>query len=245
MTPRLALPKLADFAAALPRLLRTIRCSLITKLAIASGAALMLFFFLWSSLNINAMKTLATEAAMSDMDRLGNTINLGLHYAMLTYAPDTIREIIKSISTQQGIISIRVYNKKGQIKYSNLLSEIDDTTDIKEEACYVCHRTSPPQVHIPRRERTRFFTDDSGHPCIGILGPSKTNPRASAIPATSIQPTRRSWGCSTSPCPRPAARPCWPATPSAISWPPWARPPAPSWCCFCAPTCWSTARCGP
>ncbi len=176
MTPRLALPKLADLAAALPRLLRTIRCSLITKLAIASGAALMLFFFLWSSLNINAMKTLATEAAMSDMDRLGNTINLGLHYAMLTYAPDTIREIIKSISTQQGIISIRVYNKKGQIKYSNLLSEIDDTTDIKEEACYVCHRTSPPQVHIPRRERTRFFTDDSGHPCIGILRPIENEP---------------------------------------------------------------------
>ena len=168
--------RLAAVAGALPRLLRTIRCSLITKLAIVSGSALMFFFFLWSSLNISAMKTLATEATLSDMNRLGNTVNLGLHYAMLTYAPDTIREIIKSIGTQQGILSIRVYNKKGQIKYSNLLSEIDEITDIKEEACYVCHRTAPPQVHLARRERTRFFTDESGHPCIGILRPIENEP---------------------------------------------------------------------
>jgi histidine kinase len=176
MRPRPFSLRLADLAQALPRLLRTIRCSLITKLAIVSGAALMFFFFLWSSLNINAMKTLATEATMSNMDRLGNTVNLGLHYAMLTYAPDTIREIIKSIGTQQGIISIRVYNKKGQIKYSNMLSEIDEITDIKEEACYVCHRTAPPQVHLALRERTRFFTDASGHPCIGILRPIENEP---------------------------------------------------------------------
>jgi len=168
--------RLAAVAGALPRLLRTIRCSLITKLAIVSGSALMFFFFLWSSLNISAMKTLATEATLSDINRLGNTVNLGLHYAMLTYAPDTIREIIKSIGTQQGILSIRVYNKKGQIKYSNLLSEIDEITDIKEEACYVCHRTVPPQAHLDRRERTRFFTDQSGNPCIGILRPIENEP---------------------------------------------------------------------
>jgi histidine kinase len=88
-------PRLTALAGALPRLLHGIRCSLITKLALVSGSALMLFFFLWSSLNIGAMKTLATEATMSDMDRLGNTINLGLHYAMLTYSPQSIREIIK------------------------------------------------------------------------------------------------------------------------------------------------------
>ena len=176
MKPRSLPLRLADLAQALPRLLRTIRCSLITKLAIVSGVALMFFFFLWSSLNINAMKTLTTEATMSDMNRLGNTINLGLHYAMLTYAPETIREIIKSIGTQQGILSIRVYNKKGQIKYSNQLSEIDEITDIKEEACYVCHRTAPPQVHLALRERTRFFTDESGHPCIGILRPIENEP---------------------------------------------------------------------
>ena len=168
--------RLAAVAGALPRLLRSIRCSLITKLAIVSGSALMLFFFLWSSLNINAMKTLATEATMSDMDRLGNTINLGLHYAMLTYSPESIREIIKNIGTQQGILSIRVYNKKGQIKYSNLLSEIDETTDIKEEACYVCHRANPPQTKLALAERTRFFTDETGHPAIGILRPIVNEP---------------------------------------------------------------------
>ena len=174
--------RLAVLAGAAPRLLRNIRCSLITKLALVSGSALMLFFFLWSSLNINAMKTLATEATMSDMDRLGNTINLGLHYAMLTYSPDSIREIIKNIGTQRGILSIRVYNKNGQIKYSNQLSEIDDVTDIKEEACYVCHRQNPPQAKLALRERARFFTDASGHPCIGILRPIDNEPSCAGDP---------------------------------------------------------------
>ncbi|MGD9610134.1 MAG: PAS domain S-box protein [Desulfovibrionaceae bacterium] len=175
-------PRLTALAGALPRLLHGIRCSLITKLALVSGSALMLFFFLWSSLNIGAMKTLATEATMSDMDRLGNTINLGLHYAMLTYSPQSIREIIKNIGTQQGILSIRVYNKKGEIKYSNLLSEIDETTDIKQEACYVCHRTTPPQTNLALAQRTRFFTDSSGHPCLGILRPIVNEPSCAGDP---------------------------------------------------------------
>jgi histidine kinase len=176
VTRQSRLSRAAALAGALPRLWRTIRCSLITKLALVSGSALMIFFFLWSSLNINAMKTMSTDATMSDMDRLGNTINLGLRYAMLTYSPDSIREIIKNIATQPGILSIRVYNKKGQIKYSNLLAEIDETTDIKEEACFVCHRTEPPQTNLALRDRARFYTDESGHPCIGILRPIVNEP---------------------------------------------------------------------
>jgi histidine kinase len=172
----------AGLGRGLGQLLRRIRCSLITKLTIACGLALLFFFFLWSSLNINAMEGLTRENTVAGIDRLGTTIILGLHDAMLTYAPDTIQETIRNIGTQPAIRSIRIYNKRGEIKYSNLPGEINGTTDIKQEACYVCHRREPPLANLGIKARTRSFVDDTGQRCLGIISPIANDPSCSGDP---------------------------------------------------------------
>ena len=163
-------------------LLSRLRRSLITKLIMACGLALLFFFFLWSSLNLSAMEELTRENTVAGIDRLGTTIILGLHDAMLTYAPDTIQETIRNIGTQPAIRSIRIYNKRGEIKYSNKPEEINDTTDIKQEACYVCHRREPPLRNLGIRARTRTFTDDGGRRCIAIISPIANDASCSGDP---------------------------------------------------------------
>ena len=70
--------------------------------------------------------------------------------------------IITNISKQHGIINIRIYNKQGEIKYSNRGDEIDTITNIKDEACYICHRTDPPIDEIELAKTQGFATASLG-----------------------------------------------------------------------------------
>lgn len=173
---------LARAAGAVGRVLLQVRCSLITKLAIVSGAALMFFFFLWSHLNIGAMKDLSMANTVSDINRLGTTIILGLHDSMLTYTPDATQEIVRNIGSQPAILSIRIYNKRGEIKYSKDPAEIGTGTDIKQEACYVCHRKDPPRSNLSIKARTRFFTNAQDQQCLGIIFPILNDTSCSGDP---------------------------------------------------------------
>jgi histidine kinase len=53
--------------------------------------------------------------------------------------------------------NIRIYNKQGEIKFSNRDPEIDTVTNIKNEACYICHRSDPPVHQVSLAETVRTF----------------------------------------------------------------------------------------
>jgi histidine kinase len=53
-------------------------------------------------------------------------------------------------------------------------------TNIKDEACYVCHRTDPPLSELSLSERTRIFTSHQGDRLLGIISPIYSEPECSA-----------------------------------------------------------------
>ncbi|MGD8882776.1 MAG: PAS domain S-box protein [Desulfobacterales bacterium] len=116
---------------------------------------------------------------MAGTDRLTNTIRLGTQYAMMLNSRDDINQIINNIGRQKEIETIRIYNKEGQIKFSNQPSEIETTTNIKDEACYICHRTDPPLSDLELDERTRIFASPQGYRLLGIISPICNEPGCS------------------------------------------------------------------
>ena len=112
-------------------------------------------------------------------DRLTNTIRLGTHYAMMLNSRDDINQIINNIGRQKEIESIRIYNKEGQIKFSNRPSEVETTTNIKDEACFICHRTDPPLSELGLADRTRIFHSIQGYRLLGIISPICNDPGCS------------------------------------------------------------------
>jgi len=153
---------------------------LVSKLILTVGLTLLVGISAWSYSNIRyeeeeTMRNLSLEA-----DRLSNTIKLGTHYAMMINSREDIAETIKNISRQQDIRAIRIYNKSGQITYSDDTREIGETTNIKDEACFVCHRTDPPQVQLNLSERTRIFRGDDGARLLGILSALYNEPGCSS-----------------------------------------------------------------
>lgn len=162
------------------KFLQKIRCSLISKLLILVGLSLFLSVSVWAYFNIKYQKKKLMDGIVSSADTLTSTIKLGAHYAMMNNLRDDINRIIKKIAAEKNLASTRIYNKEGQIKYSNVHSEVDQVTNIKAEACYVCHRSDPPLSQLSLAERTRIFYSPEGYRLLGILSPIYSEPECSS-----------------------------------------------------------------
>ncbi len=161
------------------KLVQNIRSRLVTKLILTVGLILLITISTWAYFNINYQKKKLMGNIVTGTDRLTNTIRLGTHYAMMLNSRDDINQIINNIGRQEEIETIRIYNKEGQIKFSNRPSEVETTTNIKDEACYICHRTDPPLSELGLAERTRIFNSPQGYRLLGIISPICNDPGCS------------------------------------------------------------------
>jgi histidine kinase len=157
-----------------------LRHRLAAKLIFTVGITLLVAISTWSYFSMNYQKKKLMENVVAATDRLSTTIRLGTHYAMMLNSRDDINQIINNIAKVKEIKNIRIYNKEGQIKYSNQISEVDSRTNIKAEACYICHRTEPPLVDIELDQRTRLSTGQEGYRLLGVISPIGNEPGCSS-----------------------------------------------------------------
>ena len=164
-----------------------LRHSLVPKLIITVGLTLLVSISTWAYFSINYQEEKLTTEIVQATDRLTNTIKLGTHYAMMLNSRDDIYQIINNIAKMEEIKNIRIYNKEGEIKYSNKPEEVDSKTNIKAEACYICHRTEPPMIDVKLQERTRIFDSGRGFRLLGIISPIR-NEAGCATDACHVHP---------------------------------------------------------
>ena len=157
--------------------------SLSFRLIFWVGLILLITISTWAYFSIRTQRERAFENIVSEANRLGNTIKLGTHYAMMLNSRDDINQIINNIGRQKEIENLRIYNKNGEIKFSNSTEEVDKTTNIKAEACYTCHKKDPPLEKVSLSERIRIFHSPKGYRLLGMISPIYNEP-----------------GCSTAPC---------------------------------------------
>ncbi|MEE4113267.1 MAG: PAS domain S-box protein, partial [Desulfobacteraceae bacterium] len=162
------------------KLIQNLRNSLAAKLILTVGMVLLVTIATWAFFNIRHQKEKMVKNMLAGTDRLTTTIRLGTHYAMMLNSRDEINQIINNIGRQPEIKNIRIYNKDGEIKYSNNPSEVEQRTNIKAEACDICHRTEPPMAAVPLEERTRIFLSPSGYRLLGIISPICNDPGCSS-----------------------------------------------------------------
>lgn len=157
--------------------------SLIPRLIFLVGVVLFIVITTWAYSSIDFQKKNTIAGIVEEVDRLGNTIKLGAHYAMMLNEREDINQIIKNIGRQEGIESIRIFNKEGETKFSSNAGEADRKTSIEDNACSVCHKVEPPLEEVAIQSRTRFFHSAGGYRLIGIVSPITNEP-----------------GCSTAAC---------------------------------------------
>ena len=158
------------------RQMKFIPGSLASTLIVTLGIILLLIISAWAYFNINYYKRHLLKDIMHDTDRFNNTIMLDTRYAMMLNSRSDINQIITNVAKQKEIETIRIYNREGKIKFSSSGSEINHTTNIKAEACIICHRTEPPVQHVRLPDRTRIFSSATGERLLGIISPIYNEP---------------------------------------------------------------------
>ncbi|OIO04626.1 MAG: PAS domain-containing sensor histidine kinase [Desulfovibrionaceae bacterium CG1_02_65_16] len=156
-----------------------IRKSLALKLIATAGLSLVLSVAALSYFAISHQEDILMSYVLSEADRLGTTIKLGTRYAMMVNARDDLNQIITNIGSQKDIQAIRIYNKSGEVKFSNNPAEKDTVTDMSNRICHVCHQAAAPPADVPLASRTRIFVDADGVRKLGIISPINNEPGCS------------------------------------------------------------------
>lgn len=154
--------------------------SLFAKLILGVGTILLLSMGTMTFLSIRYHEKQIMANAIAEADRFSKTIRLGTHYAMMTNKRSDINEIIRNIAKQKDVRHIRIYHKAGQIKFSNVASEIDTITSKKGAVCDICHKTTPPVATLSLSERTRIYYSATGRHLLGIVSPIYNEPGCSS-----------------------------------------------------------------
>lgn len=145
------------------------RLSLISKLTISTSAVLLITMALFAYINIEQLDKLLLEEAVSDADKLTETIIRTTHHQMLENNRKQVYEMIKEAGSQKGLIErIRMINKEGQVTYSTDEKEIGTILDKNAEACNMCHSGSSPLVHASTMNRSRIFRTRDGKDVLGL-----------------------------------------------------------------------------
>jgi two-component system, NtrC family, sensor kinase len=145
-----------------------LRISLISKLTIGTSLILLVFMVFFAYINIATIKAMLLEAAISDADKLSETIIKTTHYEMLEDNRTRAYEMIKEVGTLQGVDHIRMINKSGHITFSTESSEIGRYLDKTETGCNMCHTSDEPKVQASTMNRSRIFFDKQGKQVVGM-----------------------------------------------------------------------------
>lgn len=151
--------------------MKHLRMNLVSKLIIFIGVPMLLVISAWAYININYQSARLMKHIITDTDRLTETIRLGTHYAMTLNSRDDINQIIRNIGKQEGIEKIHIYNKEGVISFSNAESDVRKQTNIRDEACNICHQSDPPLIRVDLDRRIRIFDSSKGFRMLGVLTP--------------------------------------------------------------------------
>lgn len=112
-------------------------------------------------------------------DRLGDMIRRATRTAMLRNDREDLALTLLEIGRESQVERVRIYDKKGEIRYSSRPQEVGEQVDMSADACDRCHATAEPLTRLDRRERTRIYRS-GGHRVMGTIHPIPNEPDCSS-----------------------------------------------------------------
>jgi two-component system NtrC family sensor kinase len=138
-------------------------------LGLGLGAAAILW--LADQLSLNAQRVQLEGLVALSADRTAGIIHRAAHDGMLRNDADGVRRIIENIGAQEGVDSVRIYNKEGRVRVSSRRAEEGELVDKRSDECIACHAGSQPKAGLERADRIRFLRSPGGGRVLGIITP--------------------------------------------------------------------------
>jgi two-component system NtrC family sensor kinase len=132
---------------------------------------LIIFVTLYSTIYTSLHQKILLDTVGHSAYRVSDVIKQSLHRLMLINEREELYRTIQLLGDEPGIENIRIYNKKGEIKFSTKEEEISRIVDMKAEACYDCHTADEPLQSLPMQEKTRIYRTPEDRRVLGMINP--------------------------------------------------------------------------
>ncbi len=150
--------------------------SLGVKFFVLLVGLLVLSFGIITYVNIYFFTSLFREDIVSNAVQVSNLIKRATYQSMLENRRDDLTNTILRLGKEEVFEGIRIYNKIGEIAFSDKLDERGQVADKRAEQCYVCHAEEPAKGVVPTEDRTRTLQSPDGHRILGLINPIENEP---------------------------------------------------------------------
>ena len=149
---------------------------------------LIIFVTLYSTIYTSLQQKILIDTVGHSAYRVSDVIKQSLHRLMLINEREELYRTIQLLGNEPGIENIRIYNKKGEIKFSTKEEEISRIVDMKAEACYDCHTADEPLQSLPMQEKTRIYRTPEERRVLGMINPIRNSAECSNDACHAHQP---------------------------------------------------------
>ncbi len=118
------------------------------------------------------------QAMITGADQLSRGIASATWHAMLADDRSAAYEVMRTISANQGISRIRIFNKEGRVMFSTKPDD-EKLVNKKAEACAMCHSSFQPLVNIDASSRARIIRTVQGSRQLAMITPIYNEPSCS------------------------------------------------------------------
>lgn len=146
------------------------------------------FVSLYSTICTSLQQQILLDTVGHSAYRVSDVIKQSLHRLMLINEREELYRTIQLLGDEPGIENIRIYNKKGEIKFSTKEEEITQIVDLKAEACYDCHTADKPLQSLPMQEKTRIYRTPDDRRVLGMINPIRNSAECSNDACHAHQP---------------------------------------------------------
>lgn len=145
------------------------------RLAVRVGFALCLgaaaILYLADRLSLERQSAQLESLVALSADRTAGIIQRAAHDGMLRNDAEGVRRVIANIAVQEGVDSVRIYNKEGRVRVSSRPNEEGSLVDKRSEECIACHAQAQPKAGLEREDRIRMLRAADGGRVLGIITP--------------------------------------------------------------------------
>ncbi|MFO7831855.1 MAG: hypothetical protein R6V18_07705 [Desulfuromonadaceae bacterium] len=116
------------------------------------------------------IRSLVYDAAEERTSCMSKTLVRSTSYDMLKGDHMALRHLVNNMGENPNIDHLRIFDKKGTVKFACDSEEIGMTLDLESESCNVCHNEAVI-LEPSNDERIRYFEDSSGQQVLGMTVP--------------------------------------------------------------------------
>ncbi len=145
--------------------------SLSFKIVVVLVFSLVVVLVLTALYNIEQQKTLLIRAAQVSAERTSNFAKKAVWTGMKKNHPEEIWSTIGELGKEPGLTRIRIYDKRGVIRYSTVGREAGTIVNANTDACTMCHGTSTEFTKTSSDQYARVYSGPNGERILGFINP--------------------------------------------------------------------------